>query len=94
MQEFNGCLLDLTGEELRVGAVAAAGAVGHATAPQAANDPALASLKAECESLRLEIRELWRRVRGLEDVYGAIEHNVAFLERVAVTAQRRYRILR
>jgi hypothetical protein len=46
VQEFSGCLLDLTGEELRVGAMAAAGAPGHATAPQSTNDPVLASRKA------------------------------------------------
>jgi len=50
----------------------------------------------ELESLRLEVRELWRRVRALEADGNAyvLERRVNFLEHIATTAQRRWRILR
>ena len=50
----------------------------------------------ELESLRLEVRELWRRLRALEgdgSTY-VLEQRVNFLEHIATTAQRRWRILR
>jgi len=50
----------------------------------------------ELESLRLEVRELWRRLRALEgdgSTY-VLEQRVNFLEHIATTAQRRWRIIR
>ena len=51
----------------------------------------------ECENLRLEIRELWRRVRALEDLemtVGEVCRRLRTVENIAVTAERRYRVSR
>jgi hypothetical protein len=51
----------------------------------------------ECENLRLEIRELWRRVRALEDLdmtVGEVCQRLRKVENIAMTAERRYRISR
>ena len=51
----------------------------------------------ECENLRLEIRELWRRVRALKDLdmtLGEVCQRLRKVENIAMTAERRYRISR
>ena len=51
----------------------------------------------ECENLRLEIRELWLRVRALEDLditVGEVYQRLCKVENLAVAAERRYRISR
>ena len=55
-----------------------------------AHDP----VQAELRSLRLEVRELWRRVRSLEADQDSLTYQLRFLERIAIAAQTRWRILR
>ena len=55
-----------------------------------AHDP----VQAELRFLRLEVRELRRRVRSLEADQDSLTYQLRFLERIAIAAQTRWRIWR
>jgi hypothetical protein len=82
-------ILQDEGPPLVVGPEAVAATPAKPATPTAAD-----AVQHELLSLRMEIRELWRRVRSLEAAQDGACHDLRFLNEVAVTAQRRWRILR